>query len=95
MERYIPFFETIKKVKVVRDGKKKIIKKTDRDGYKIVDGKEIKMSPKELKNRSKSAKKGAKKAKTKSSHANMQRKKSMKKRECFDNYVSVFIGEDE
>ena len=72
--------EAIKKKKVVRDGKKVTIKVTDKDGYKIVDGKEVKMSADELRKRSKGAKKGAKKAKSKSSQTDRKRKQSIKKK---------------
>ena len=39
--------EALKKKVIVRGGKKKIVKKSDKEGYKTVDGKEVKMSSKE------------------------------------------------
>jgi hypothetical protein len=77
--------EKIVKKKVVRDGKRIIKKTTDKENYKMVDGKEVRMSPQEIRNRSKAAKKGAKKAKSKKSQTSAKRKRSMKKRP--ENFV--------
>jgi len=72
--------EKIVKKKVVRDGKRIIKKTTDKDGYKMVDGKEVRMTPEEIRNRKKAGIKGAKKAKSKKSQTSAKRKRSMKKR---------------
>lgn len=89
MKRYEPYFEdeveeSLKRTKVVRDGKKITKWTTDREGYKIDNSgsspKEVKMSPEEMKKRKKGAKKGAKKAKAKSGVANAKRQRSMKKK---------------
>ena len=64
--------------RVVRAGK--VVRKlVHRDGYKVVDGKYVKMSSSEKMKRSKASKKGAKKKKGHQSAINRSRKKSMKK----------------
>lgn len=72
--------EGVIRKKVVRGGKKMIVKKSSKAGYKLKDGKEVKMSPKEIRNRIKSAKKASKKRKAKSAGMARKRKISMKKR---------------
>jgi len=72
--------EALKKKIVFRGGKKMVLKKTDKKGYKVVDGKEVKMSAKEKMNRKKAAKKGAMKRKSGAAAAAKKRAKSMKKR---------------
>ena len=72
--------EALKKKIVFRGGKRMVLKKTDKKGYKVVDGKEIKISAKEKMNRKKAAKKGAMKRKSGSAAAAKKRAKSMKKR---------------
>jgi len=74
--------EALKKKIVFRAGKKLVLKKTDKKGFKVVDGKEVKMSPKEIKNRKLAAKKSAKKRKATSAKAVKKRMKSMKKRKA-------------
>ena len=71
--------EALKKKIVFRGGKRMVLKKTDKKGYKVVDGKEVKMSAKEKMNRKKAAKKGAMKRKSGSAAAAKKRAKSMKK----------------
>ncbi len=74
--------ETIKRTKVVRQGKRVIKFKTDKPGFRVafVNGrpKEIKITPQELITRKKAAKKGARKSKGKKSRAAIQRKKSLR-----------------
>ena len=76
--------ERLKKVKVIRNGKKQIKWKSDREGYKIVrDGKrakEVKMSPQEKLQRSKQQKRGARKRKRTSSQSARKRKRSISRR---------------
>ncbi len=72
--------EALKKKIVYRGGKKIILKKTNKKGYKVVDGKEVKMSAKEKMNRKKAAKKAAMKRKSGSAKAAKKRAISMKKR---------------
>jgi len=74
--------EALKKKIVFRGGKKLVLKKTDKKGFKVVDGKEVKMSPKEIKNRKLASKKSAKKRKATSAQAVKKRMKSMKKRKA-------------
>jgi nucleoside diphosphate kinase len=74
--------EALKKKIVFRGGKKLVLKKTDKKGFKVVDGKEVKMSPKEIKNRKLASKKSAKKRKATSAKAVKKRMKSMKKRKA-------------
>lgn len=84
--RFKNILEKITKDRVVRQGKKQIKYKTDRENYKIEnpsDGsrpKEVKMSPEEIRKRAKGAKKGARKAKSKSNRTAMKRAKSMKRK---------------
>ena len=72
--------EALKKKIVFRGGKRMVLKKTDKKGYKVVGGKEIKMSAKEKMNRKKAAKKAVMKRKSGSAAAAKKRAKSMKKR---------------
>jgi hypothetical protein len=72
--------EALKKKVVFRGGKRMVLKKTDKKGYKVVDGKEVKMSAKEKINRKKAAKKAAIKRKSGSAAAAKKRARSMKKR---------------
>lgn len=76
-----PFSESIKRVKVVRNGKSVIKFKTDKPGFKIAhkDGRpvEVKMSSKELSKRKRIGKTFARKSH--SSSAKLQRAKSTKK----------------
>ena len=72
--------EALKKKIVFRGGKRMVLKKTDKKGYKVVGGKEIKMSAKEKMNRKKAAKKAAMKRKSGSAAAAKKRAKSMRKR---------------
>ena len=65
--------------KIVRNGKKQVVKRSDREGYKTVGGKEVKMSAKEKMNRQKAQKKAALKRKSKQQTSNRKRSKSMKK----------------
>ena len=74
--------EALKKKIVFRGCKKLVLKKTDKKGFKVVDGKEVKMSAQEKKNRKLAAKKAAKKRKAGSAKAVKKRMKSMKKRKA-------------
>ena len=74
--------EALKKKIVFRGGKKLVLKKTDKKGFKVVDGKEVKMSPREIKNRKLAAKKAARKRKAGSAKAVKLRAKAMKKRKA-------------
>ena len=70
--------EKVVRKKAYRDGKLKLIKKSDKKGYKIVDGKEKKMSAQERRSRRISARKTAKRMKSNKS-AVRKRVRSMKK----------------
>lgn len=72
--------EKLVRKKVIRDGKKKILKKSDRDGFTIKDGKETKISAQDRLKMSKSQKKAAIKRKSKKATTSIKRKKSIKKR---------------
>lgn len=63
----------------IRGGKKVKIKTTDKSGYKVVDGKEVRMSPKEIRSRKISGKKAARKLKSKSKSIAKKRQRSTKK----------------
>lgn len=72
--------EAIKKKVVYRD-KKRVVKKTsDKSGYKMVDGKEVKMSPTEIRKRSKGQKVGARKRKATSASSSRKRAQTNKVR---------------
>jgi len=68
-----------RKEKVIRGGKKtKRLKR--KKGYKVINGKYVKMSSSEKRTRSRAAKKGARKRKSQRSSITRKRKKSMKRR---------------
>jgi hypothetical protein len=77
--------EKLIKTWVVRNGKRVLKFKTDREGYKVVkDGsifKEIRMTPQELMNRKKAQRKASLKRKSKSSVSQTKRLKSFKQRD--------------
>ena len=72
--------EKIVRVKVIRGGKKKILKKSDRKGYTTKDGKEVKITAQQHLKMSKSQKKASIKRKSSKALTNIKRKKSLKKR---------------
>jgi len=72
--------ESVIKRAAIRGGMKKIVKKSSLKGFKIVKGKEKKMSSQEMMKRKMSANKSKMKRKAKSSSANIKRKRSMQKR---------------
>jgi len=72
--------EGIKTKMVVRGGKKMRKKVTDKKGYKMVGGKEVKMDAKEKMARAKAAKVAARKRKSKGAQIAKKRAMSMKKR---------------
>ena len=82
-EQYNELDEAVRKKVVIRGGKrvrKNTLSQAEKDaGYKIVDGKKVKMSAMERLKRKKAAKKGARKAKGKRSLANAKRLRSIKK----------------
>ena len=75
--------ESVKWKYVIRNNKKIRKPYTDRENYKIVYDndrpKEVKMSPEEIRRRSKSSKKAARKSKSKKSQTNIKRQRSLKK----------------
>ena len=79
LERIHEKLEEIKMKTVVRDGKKKKVP-VPKEGYKVVDGKYVKMSSKEKTKRSKSATKAAKGKKSKQSQITKKRNKSIKRK---------------
>jgi len=76
----LEIIEAIKKKWVVRKGKKIRKKFTDKAGYKMVGGKEVRMKPAEVRKRKRSAIKGSKKKKSQKASIARSRKISMKKR---------------
>ena len=74
------FGEALKKTIVYRAGKKKIIRKSSKDGYKNVGGKEVKMKAPERLARKKAMRKVAKKNKAKSGRMAKKRARTMRKR---------------
>lgn len=72
--------EALKRKKVVRGGKRKILKKTDKKGYKTVGGKEVRMTAREKINRARAQKKAARKRKPTQAKANRKRAISNRKR---------------
>lgn len=79
---YYELGEGLVRKKVVRNGKKMIIKKSNKMGYKVnKDGKEVRMNPKEVRNRMIAAKKGARKRKGKQAGADRKRKRSLAKKD--------------
>lgn len=85
--KFEEIYETIKRAKVIRNGKVKMKFKSDKTGhgYKIQVSdngiaKEVKMTPKEIMNRKKAARKRAMKMKGKMKQVSRKRNLSMKKR---------------
>ena len=77
--------EKVIKKKVVKNGKKQIVYKTDKEGYKMDGKKEVKMDQSEVKARKKAAKKAAKTRKKNpmaAKKAAKARAKTMKKKKA-------------
>jgi hypothetical protein len=72
--------EAIRKKKVVRKGKIQWKKFTTREGYKVINGKEVRILPQEKRRRLLAARRTAVKRRTHQASINRARKKSMKKR---------------
>ena len=72
--------EAVKTKMVVRGGKKMRKKVTDKKGFKMVGGKEVKMGAKEMMARKKAAKVSARKRKSNGAQIAKKRAISMKKR---------------
>ena len=72
--------EAVKRKVVVRGGKRKVKFKTNRDGYKVVGKKEIRISPTDAKKMSIRNTKSSRKRKGKVNISNIRRKRSMVKR---------------
>ena len=79
-EIYSRWMEGIKTKMVVRGGKKMRKKVTDKKGYKMVGGKEVKMKSDEIRARAKAGKVAARKRKSKGAQIAKKRAMSMKKR---------------
>ena len=79
-EIYSRWMEGIKTKMVVRGGKKMRKKVTDKKGFKMVGGKEVKMGAKEMMARKKAGKIAARKRKSKGAQIAKKRAISMKKR---------------
>ena len=72
--------EVLKKKVIFRNGKRMVKKKSDRDGFKTVNGKEVRMSATEKRKRSKSQKIGARKRKATNSISSKKRELTNNKR---------------
>ena len=72
--------EAVKRKVVFRGGKRQVKKVTDKAGFKMVGGKEVKMDAKEKMKRKKGAKFAAKKRKSQSAKISKKRLRTMKKR---------------
>jgi hypothetical protein len=75
-----PLDEAIKRKIVIRDGKRKIKFVTDKQGYKVVNKKEVKISAADAIKMSIRNKKSARKAAGKRASANRKRQRSINKR---------------
>jgi len=73
-------FEKVVKKIVYRQGKRVKKKVSDREGYRVVDGKEEKISQKERRTRKLAQRKGAKKRKAKKTQAYRQLKQTLRKK---------------
>lgn len=71
--------ERVVRKKVVRLGRWKIVKRTDKPNYKIVKGREVRMKPQEIIRRKKSARKAARKRRAKMGSIQRKRSRSMRK----------------
>lgn len=80
MSTLVEIYEKVTKKTVYRQGKRMKKKVSDRPGYKIVDGKEKKMSAQEMRNRKISQKKGAKKRKASKNKSTRQLKQTLRKK---------------
>lgn len=72
--------EAIKRKRVIRGGKKVTKRVTDREGYKMIDGKEVRMSAQERRKRKKGARRSSKKRIVKKNQISRKRNKSLKRR---------------
>lgn len=72
--------ERVRRKRVVRKGKVKWRKYSTREGYKVVDGKEVRISPRERRRRKLSQRRASVKRRSKRARANRVRKRSMRKR---------------
>ena len=71
--------ESLKRKVVVRKGKRIRKKVSTKPGYKVINGKEVRMKPGEIRRRKKAQRKGARLRKGKKASANRKRKQSMRK----------------
>ena len=72
--------ETVRKKRVVRQGKRVVKKVTDKPGYRIQNGREVRMSTSEKRKRAISQRKAARKRKPQQKAAERKRKRSIRKR---------------
>jgi len=78
-EEFDGLVETVIRKRVVRNGKVVVIKKTNKPGFKIHKGKEVRMAARERLKRRKSQISGARKRKPTMTRANQRRQRSLKK----------------
>lgn len=85
MENFIDFLilEGITRKKVIRNGKRIVKKISTKDGYKVINGKEVRIDNKERIMMKLRNKKSSKKSKGKRSQSNRKRSISMNKRKGF------------
>lgn len=80
MKTALELLEMVTRKVVWRAGKRMVKKVTDREGYKMQDGQEVKMSVRELIKRRKAAKRTARKRKSKEQQMLRKRERTLMKR---------------
>lgn len=78
--KFAELVEVVTRNIVWRDGKRLVKKQTDRPGYKVQDGQELKMTTREQIKRRKAAKRTARKNKSKQQMIIRKRERTMQKR---------------
>jgi hypothetical protein len=71
----------VKKI-IFRKGKRLVVRRTDKPGYKTVNGKEVRVGAQERLKKSKGAKRAAKKRKSKTAAMKVMRNRSLRKRKA-------------
>lgn len=80
MKTALDLLEMVTRKVVWRAGKRMVKKVTEREGYKIQDGQEVKMTVREMIKRRKATKRAARKRKSKEQQITRKRERTMMKR---------------
>ena len=80
MKTALDLLEMVTRKVVWRAGKRMVKKVTEREGYKIQDGQEVKMTVREMIKRRKATKRSARKRKSKEQQITRKRERTMMKR---------------